>query len=403
MAAEYGNLTFDEAVEFFRQKINLPTEHWNDLKKGAHARSFVIAGATKADLLTDMRRAVDKAIAQGTTLAEFQKDFDRLVNKHGWQYNGSSGWRSRVIYQTNIRQAYNSGRWQQIQANKANKPYLIYKHGDSVNPRPHHLAWHNLVLPVDHSWWNTHHPQNGWGCKCKALAMGESDLKRYGLKVSQAPKGGTYEWTDKATGEVLQIPEGIDPGFDYNPGLAAHGRQASQDQMDAWAKTGEKSWKRLNHGSYQTYNRPERLPVTPAVPLGDPMQSGETMTTRLQAVLGGKEHVYQVDVDGFSLPVYVNAEVLGSHLKPDRVRFLSQLPELLERPYEVWATFEEHQVTGKVALRLRFMKVVEFEKSRGMLMVANAVKGRLEAWTFLPYKPNRLNKLRQGWLLHGEE
>jgi len=33
-----------------------------------------------------------------------------------------------------------------------------------------------------------------------------------------APKKKTYEWVDKKTGEVHQVPVGIDPGWAYNPG-----------------------------------------------------------------------------------------------------------------------------------------------------------------------------------------
>ena len=35
---------------------------------------------------------------------------------------------------------------------------------------------------------------------------------------TEAPKAKEYEWVDKATGEIHKIPEGIDPGWDYNPG-----------------------------------------------------------------------------------------------------------------------------------------------------------------------------------------
>jgi hypothetical protein len=42
---------------------------------------------------------VDKAITGGTTLEDFRKDFDRIVAKHGWDYNGGRNWRSKVIYE----------------------------------------------------------------------------------------------------------------------------------------------------------------------------------------------------------------------------------------------------------------------------------------------------------------
>ncbi|MCW9029251.1 MAG: phage head morphogenesis protein, partial [Kangiella sp.] len=216
MPTQYGSLPFLEAIQFFRGKLNIPTEHWTDLWQGQHSKGFMIAGAVKSDLLSDFRQAVDKAISEGTTLADFRKDFDRIVKKHGWQYNGGRGWRSRVIYDTNIRQAYNAGRWDQIQRIKNRRPYLLYRHGGSANPRPMHLSWDGLVLPVDDPWWDTHMPQNGWGCSCKVFSLSESDLVRRGLKVDQAPDNGSYEWANPNTGEKHRVPNGIDPGFAHN-------------------------------------------------------------------------------------------------------------------------------------------------------------------------------------------
>ncbi len=42
------NSPFTEQVAFFRKKINLPSERWDDIKKSAHDRGFIVAGATGA-------------------------------------------------------------------------------------------------------------------------------------------------------------------------------------------------------------------------------------------------------------------------------------------------------------------------------------------------------------------
>jgi len=162
----YGGKPFDEAISFFKGKVNMPSEHWYDLWQGMHARGFMVAGAMKSDLLVGLRSAVDKAISQGTTLETFRKDFDKLVEKHGWFYKGGRNWRTKVIYDTNLRSAYNAGRWQQMTDPDVTvlRPFLQYRHGGSVNPRHQHLAWDGLVLRHDDPWWNTHYPQNGWGC-----------------------------------------------------------------------------------------------------------------------------------------------------------------------------------------------------------------------------------------------
>lgn len=216
-------LPFQAAIAFFRGKVNIPTEKWNDLFLDAHSRGFMIAGAMKGELLADLRAAVDQTITQGLTIQDFRTAWDRIALEHGWSYVGGRNWRTRIVYETNTRQAYNAGRWQQVTDPEVlrTRPYLGYKHGDSIHPRVLHLSWDGTVLPADDPWWGTHSPQNGWGCKCKVFSMGERDITRLGDKAKRtAPNDGTREWTDKQ-GRSFTIPNGIDPGFQYNPGTAA--------------------------------------------------------------------------------------------------------------------------------------------------------------------------------------
>lgn len=218
----YGGKSFDQAIVFFRQKLNVPTDHWDDLMGEMHGKGFMVAGAVKADLLADLRGAVDRAISSGTTLAEFRKDFSGIVERHGWVYKGGKNWRTKIIYGTNVRTAYQAGRYQQMKDPDVVKarPYWEYRHGDSVQPREQHLSWDGLVLPHDDPWWNTHYPPNGWGCKCRVLTRSDRDLNRMGKKTPDtAPEIKTRSWKDR-DGVTRQVPVGIDPGFDYNAGQA---------------------------------------------------------------------------------------------------------------------------------------------------------------------------------------
>lgn len=213
----YGSLSFAEAIAYLRSKLSTPTERWADVWGEAHNRAFMVAGAMEKDLLSDLRQAVDDAIAKGISLNQFQKDFGNIAAKHGWAYNGTEPWRAHIIYDTNMRQSYNAGREAQMMNNQARRPYGLYRHGDSLNPREQHLKWHDLVLPLDDPFWLTHSPQNGYGCKCKKFSLSEADLKRRGLTVSRSPEIEYRDYLDKVTGEIHQVPKGIDPGFDYKP------------------------------------------------------------------------------------------------------------------------------------------------------------------------------------------
>lgn len=214
------NTPFAEQLDFFRQKLNLPSERWDDIQKAAHDRAFIVAGAMKADLVADLRESVDKAIELGTGLEEFRRDFSKIVQKHGWtDWTGegsASGeaWRTRVIYQTNMATSYAAGRYRQLTDPDfvALFPFWRYVHNDSVmHPRPLHQHWGaiRLTLRHDHPFWQTHFPPNGWGCQCRVTptdAPAEGD-------ATEPPAG----WNKR--NDLGQLP-GIDRGFDYAPGAS---------------------------------------------------------------------------------------------------------------------------------------------------------------------------------------
>lgn len=404
---EHGSLPFGEQIEFFRQKIDLPTDRWTDLYEGQHARAFTVAGANRDELLVDFRAAVDRVIADGVTLEDFRQDFDKIVERHGWTYNGGRNWRSRVIYHTNLRQSYNTGRWQQMQQVTRTRPYWGYRHSPfQEHPRLEHVAWDGLVLRYDDAFWSTHYPQNAWGCDCTVYTLSERDLARLG-KTGPDP-APPIEYEERLIGvrgpnpRTVRVPKGIDPGFGYSPGEAAYGKPLADEVMDGWRRQGAAAWDRLTPKSYAAFDRPPRIPLdTPRAKTQAPAASPEAMLQQVRAAIGGPEKVY--DVHG--LPVAINAETLASHLDDlGRGAYLPLLEETLSDPYEVWIAFEQHKGTGYMALRTRIVKGFDLGKGRGMLFVANAVKGRLEGWTFVPTSDFAyLQRQRQGELVWGRD
>lgn len=216
-----GEVPFTEAIDFFKAKLNLPTNSWDEMVGSIHAKGFTVAGATKASLLEDLRGAVNAAIESGETIGDFRDRFDKIVAQHGWDYKGTRGWRSRVIYDTNLRTARMAGRWAQYQRVKARRPYLQYQTAGDERVRPEHATWDGTVLPIDSPWWASHYPPNGWGCRCTTRSLSERQLQREGKTVAPEP---TVQRTDRVnpdTGEIFPaVPEGIDAGWNYNVGQA---------------------------------------------------------------------------------------------------------------------------------------------------------------------------------------
>jgi uncharacterized protein with gpF-like domain len=222
------DLPFAEASQFFQAKLDIPTAVWDDLWKEQHAKGFMVAGAQKADLLADFRTAVQSAIDGKLTLADFQGQFDSIVAKHGWSYNGSRNWRSELIYNTNVRTSYMAGRWQQLTDVPAGEVvYLVYRHADGVrHPRPWHVAWNGITLPADDPWWATNFPPNGWGCHCTVY---RATAEEYRAAVAAGNIPAADHIIDPKTG----APVGIDKGWDYNVGQAGqqHDYEVLRDKI----------------------------------------------------------------------------------------------------------------------------------------------------------------------------
>lgn len=404
--AVVGSVPFIEAIKYFRDKLRVPTAGWTDLWQGQHARAFTVAGAMREDLLRDMQSAVLKAIEGGGTLADFRKDFDKIVATYGWQYRGGRNWRTRVIFNTNLRMAHAAGKWEQAQRLKKSRPYLRYVAIDDSRTRELHRHWHNTILPVDHQWWSTHYPPNGWNCRCTVMSLSERDLKRFGFEVSdEAPP---IELVDRDVNfpdgpRTIQVPAGIDPGFGYNPGEAAYGKKLADDVMAKWRASGPEAWEPLTPGDRTSYGLPRELPVDvlPARSVAaEAGKSREELAAEIEYVIGGKEKVFDLPNGATTA---INAAALADHLSLDRAWLVPYLPEMLTDPAEIWMSFERHRGTGKVELRTRLVKVLSLggEKARGYLVIAQVVAGRLEAWTVLPARNiGYLQQQRRGRLAY---
>jgi len=220
-------LPFDEAIDHFRSKVlkTASADHasWTEMMGAAHARAFTVAGAASHALLSDFQTEIAKAIKTGSTGADWRKTYDAIVQKHGWQQRHEPGWRAQIIYETNMATAHAAGRYAQMTDPDVLEayPFWRYVHSGSRHPRLQHLGWNGLTLRADDPWWDAHYPPNGWRCGCRVSPLSGERLRRGGRSGPDHAPASTYRpWTDQRTGQVHMVPNGIDPGWDYNVGKA---------------------------------------------------------------------------------------------------------------------------------------------------------------------------------------
>lgn len=224
------------AMEFFRKKGLKASFSWQDLWKEEHDAAFTVAKMMNVDLLSDVRDAVDSAITNGETFAEFRKKLEPELVKRGWwgqtemldpltnevkNVQLGSSRRLQTIFRTNMQTAYAAAEYQRYQETKESAPYLMYDAVDDNRTRPEHRAWDGTVLRGDDPWWHSHTPPNGYNCRCSTIQLSKFDLLAMGKEPdAEAPPIFTREYTNRRTGEIAQQPQGIDPGFDYRPGAS---------------------------------------------------------------------------------------------------------------------------------------------------------------------------------------
>lgn len=220
-----------EASRFLRNKGMRPAFSWADVEPEEHAVAFTVAKAMEIDVLEAIRSEVQKALDEGLPLATFKKNFRANPALAQWwgkremidpvtgelvEAQLGSPRRLRTIYNANLRSARAAGQWERIERTKAAFPFLEYRLGPSERHRIHHEAKAGMILPVDSPFWDEWMPPNGWGCKCWVRQVTRREAARRG--VSTTPDIPDRVWTNERTGEMSIVPEGIDPGWQRNPG-----------------------------------------------------------------------------------------------------------------------------------------------------------------------------------------
>ncbi len=271
--AQLQKLTPQEAVDWLIARGHLTKSYaWQDVWQDEHGHQFTVSRLARLDLLQALYEAIIQSVQGDLSRKDWMQDAEQLLQEAGWwgtkavtdpvdgevKLTKFDAARLRLIYDTNSRLAYATGLWERVERSKRTHPYVRYITKQDERVRASHRAWDNLTLPVDDDFWKTHWPPNGWRCRCRVMSMSQRDydkgytLDRPGAEYwqkspvdgeppkkapivqkplkKQAPPVATREYVNPRTGEVTQVPVGIDPGFAYNPGMAR--QQALQQVVD---------------------------------------------------------------------------------------------------------------------------------------------------------------------------
>lgn len=424
-------LTPQEAVDYLQRRDRLTqTFSWQDLWHDEHAQQFTVSRLARLDLLKEMQDGITKSVEGDLTRRDWMRDTAGLLKEAGWwgekevldPVSGEmvttkfDSARLKLIFDTNTRMANSAGLWERVWRNRSTHPYVRYITRGDERVREAHRAWANLTLPVDHQFWEKHWPPNGWRCRCRTMSMTQAEYDRRaaaGEITTEAPPEEFVTWTNQRTGEISEIPAGVTPGFDYNPGLARARRDvleglsreklsaapnglakaAVSDGMNiARAVEGQKTWRDLGMSDLRTMA--DRAEPAPELLGGaaDKAAAVDVMRRAMGIEQGGgitvSTPVEKVDIDVLSLPHVVEKRA------DQRERFANFVLPTLLRPTEVWAVAYDD---GSV--RNRYLKL--FSGSRYDLLVLVKVEPDGSVfWNMMQRDRKGMNALRIGDLVY---
>jgi SPP1 gp7 family putative phage head morphogenesis protein len=176
---------FDKAVAWFRERVPLTSAEWAKLTEEAQARAFTVANVAQLDVVADVWRALDEAIAGGTTFADFKA---AVGDKLAAEWGGEDATRLETIFRTNVQLAYNAGRYDQQTDPAVLEARPFWRYSAVLDSRTSRICGplHGTTLPADHSWWSHHQPPLHFNCRSTIVSLTPDQAQSFGI-ATDAP------------------------------------------------------------------------------------------------------------------------------------------------------------------------------------------------------------------------
>ncbi|WP_456437201.1 phage head morphogenesis protein, partial [Desulfurobacterium sp.] len=187
--------TFEEAVEFMKEKLSLTKEEFYTLDAKARFRAFTVAKLTGLDAIERVKEKLAKAIEEGKTLKEWIEELgeDGILKTAG--FHRENPYYLETVFRTNISTAYNAGRLMQFARSRDRIKLLEYVAIEDSRTTPICRRLDGTRLPPDDPFWATYTPPNHFNCRStvRAIFKGSSEAKRARVKkpedIPPVPEG----------------------------------------------------------------------------------------------------------------------------------------------------------------------------------------------------------------------
>ena len=186
MKAPWDVVRFDEAVLWFRQRLQLSDADFARLLERSRKMAGGWAGKAQLDLVDQVWVALERALDSGTTFHDFRIEVTKSVGDAWYGRSDVSAERLETIFRTNVQTAYGAGRVEQLEDPDVLESRPFWRYSAIHDSRTSEIckACDGTVLPADHPWWASHQPPMHFRCRCTIIAMRPAPAERRGITTS---------------------------------------------------------------------------------------------------------------------------------------------------------------------------------------------------------------------------
>lgn len=180
-------LPFEEAIDFFKGKVSLTKEEWEELEPKLRFRAFTAARLAEADHIEMLRGRLLHAMEKGEHFTETWKDVKAFTEDADQPFSARY---FETVYRTNIQSAYNAGRLMQYQNNMPPAWELLFIEDGRTSDICKGLAsiaGNGKALAASHSFWSTYgFPPYHFNCRTTFRAVYDYEIG-HGMEIENVP------------------------------------------------------------------------------------------------------------------------------------------------------------------------------------------------------------------------
>lgn len=359
----------------------------NILKAKLESNLYAFSAAKSLSQHEAMAAALTDANGKLRTFNMFRAEVEKINPLFNERY-------LKAEYGNAVAQTEAAIEWEEIWSNRHVNGWLVYQTMEDDKVRPEHAAMNLIKLPVEHPFWLTYFPPNGWGpCRCKGLPTDDSRgiTKDYdAFKASEKAKVPALFKNNPGTSKII-YNDGH-PYYEY-----VKNSKLKTSTLDAEKNYGMSNWNKIRRDA-KDYGL-----ATPAPQTKEQFYDWWANMVKTNGVAGDGFSLKDVKGNSILLDADSNMKSKGftrEHLfKNGHSDYGHLVPDILKNPDEAWSYYDVG--LPDKPLSLSYLKYYE---DKVFTVFVREEKGALRVVTSYEVTDvNAFKNMRKGVLLHANK